>query len=80
MCNPQKTERPGALLSNDALFTTAELSTYLRRPTGTLRQWRHRGYGPRGFLLGGTVVYRRSVVDAWLVGQEQAVTREVAGE
>lgn len=53
-------------MSDDELLTTSEVSAILRKPVGTIRQWRHRSYGPKGFRLGGSVVYRRSVVDAWV--------------
>lgn len=54
------------LPEDDELLTTTEVSTILRKPVGTLRQWRHRNYGPRGFRIGGSVLYRRSAVDAWI--------------
>jgi hypothetical protein len=60
----------------DELLTTAELSAMIKVPVGTLRQWRHRNFGPAGFALGGTVRYRRSVVEKWLADQERA---ELAG-
>lgn len=53
-------------------MTTAELSAWLRVPVGTVRQWRHRGYGPKGFRIGGSVLYRRSVAEQWVRDQEQA--------
>lgn len=53
-------------------MTTAELAAWLRVPVGTIRQWRHRGYGPKGFRIGGSVLYRRSVAAAWVAKQEQA--------
>ncbi|SBW20450.1 hypothetical protein FDG2_1696 [Candidatus Protofrankia californiensis] len=53
-------------------LTTAELSSILKIPSGTLRQWRHRGFGPRGFALGSAVRYRRKVVEAWIAEQEAA--------
>lgn len=34
---------------DDPLMTTSELADYLRRPAGTFRQWRHRGYDGSGF-------------------------------
>lgn len=58
---PLMPRRPG-----DELLTTAEVGEILRRPEGTIRQWRHRNYGPRGFRVGGSVLYRRSAVDAWV--------------
>lgn len=53
-------------------LTTEELSAYIRVPTGTLRNWRHRRYGPPGFKVGNTVLYRRTAVDVWLARQEEA--------
>jgi hypothetical protein len=53
----------------DDLMTVPEVSERLRRPQGTLRQWRHRGIGPRSFRLGGKVMYLRADVEAWLSQQ-----------
>jgi len=50
----------------EELLTTAEVGQILRKPVGTLRQWRHRSFGPKAFRLGGTLVYPRSAVDAWI--------------
>lgn len=58
--------------SEDPLWTTAEVAEYLRRPEGTLRQWRHKGVGPKGFRQVGLVVYRRSEVMRWLAELEAA--------
>lgn len=64
-------------MDDDDLMTTAEVSARLYRPQGTLRQWRHRGYGPKYFLLGGVAMYRRSSVEAFLAECEaQAERRE----
>ncbi len=71
------THRPHDELSQ-TLMTTLELSQMLKVPVGTLRQWRHRGYGPRGFALGGTVRYRRSAVEKWVAEQEAAETAGAA--
>lgn len=62
----------------DPLLTTRDVSGLLSVPANTLRTWRHRGYGPRYFLLGGAARYRRSVVLAWLAEQEQATGTGVA--
>lgn len=62
-------------MSEESLLTTAEVSEILRKPVGTLRQWRHRNYGPQGFRLGGTVVYRRGAVDEWVRECEAAESR-----
>jgi len=53
-------------------LSTEALSAFIDVPVGTLRQWRHRGEGPRGIRLGGHVRYRRSDVDAWLTEREGA--------
>jgi len=49
----------------DHLFLT-EASAYLRVPVATLRHWRARSTGPRSFLLGRRLAYRRADLDAWL--------------
>lgn len=55
------------------LMTTAEVADYLKTPPATLRFWRHKGTGPKGFRLGGRrVMYRRQDVDAWLMEQIDA--------
>lgn len=59
------------LIEDDELWTTAETAAFLRRPPGTLGQWRHRGQGPKSFRLVGQVVYRRSEVLRWVAEQER---------
>lgn len=56
----------------DDLLSTDQLAVWLLKPPGTLRQWRHKGYGPAGFRVGGSVRYRRSEVERWLARQEAA--------
>jgi hypothetical protein len=56
----------------DDLLDTPQVSELLNRPEGTLRQWRHRNIGPRGFRMVGRVVYRRSEVEAFIAAQEAA--------
>ncbi|WP_083472998.1 helix-turn-helix domain-containing protein [Frankia sp. R43] len=53
-------------------LTTEDLALKLRRPVGTIRNWRLRGYGPCGFKVGNTVLYRREAVDDWIAEQEKA--------
>lgn len=39
----------------------------------TLRYWRHRGIGPKGFTVGRKAVrYRREDVETWLQAQYEA--------
>ena len=53
------------------LLTEDELSMYLSKPKGTLRNWRYRGIGPKWHRLeGGDIRYRWPDVDSWL--EEQA--------
>jgi excisionase family DNA binding protein len=56
----------------DDLMTTSEAAARLRRPVGTLRQWRHNHYGPACFRVGGRVVYRRTAVEKFLTDCEAA--------
>lgn len=57
--------------SQPEFLTTAEFAERIRKPVGTVRQWRHRQYGPRGFKVGNTVLYRRAVVESWIAAQER---------
>ena len=66
--------------NEDPLWTTAETAAYLRRPEGTLRQWRHRHFGPKGFRCGGMVMYRRSEVMRWLAEQEHAEDERIRAD
>ena len=63
----------------DEYLTTAEVGGRINVPDATLRAWRHRGYGPPGFLLGRTWRYRWSAVRAWLDEQERAAQTTGAG-
>lgn len=56
----------------DDLLSTKEAAEILNRPVGTLRQWRHRRYGPRGFAMNGRVFYRRSALEAFIRDCEAA--------
>jgi predicted DNA-binding transcriptional regulator AlpA len=50
-----------------------EVSELTRIPLSTLRYYRHTGrLGPRSFLLGGRVVYKRGDVEAWIESRYQA--------
>ncbi len=37
----------------------------------TLRWYRAKGEGPRSFLMGGRVVYRRRDIEAWFAAMEE---------
>ncbi|MFF2085447.1 helix-turn-helix transcriptional regulator [Nocardia sp. NPDC058176] len=42
---------------------------------GTLRYWRHIGYGPASFALGRRVFYRRTDVEKWITEEEERTRR-----
>ena len=48
------------------LITTPEAADRVRRPVGTLRYWRHIGFGPRSVRIGRAVLYDEAEVDAWV--------------
>ena len=50
----------------ERLLTTEETAELLNVPEATLRWWRHRRTGPKGFRLGSRkVMYKLSDVIAW---------------
>ncbi len=51
------------------IMTVAETAEYLRVPVSTIRAWRLKRTGPRGFRAGKYLRYRRRDVDAWADGQ-----------
>lgn len=51
---------------DDELLNTRETGKYLKRPAGTLSQWRYLGRGPAYIRVGREVRYRKSDLDAWL--------------
>jgi hypothetical protein len=56
-------------------LTTAEVAERYRTSPGTVRYWRHTGYGPKGVKIGRNVLYLRSSVEQFeknLFEQEQA--------
>lgn len=59
----------------DRLLTTGEVASRLRVAPETLRFWRWKEVGPASFRVGGRVVYRESVVAAWVDEQAQAASR-----
>lgn len=53
--------------------TTADVATRYRTSPGTVRYWRHIGYGPRGVKNGRRVLYSEAELtrfDAWLMAQQ----------
>lgn len=46
-------------------LTPIELAARLRRPEGTIRNWRHRRFGPPWIKLGKEVLYPLDGVEKW---------------
>ncbi|MGL6236349.1 MAG: helix-turn-helix transcriptional regulator [Segniliparus sp.] len=57
------------------LLSTDEAARFLGLASGTLRFYRHLGKGPKSFICGRLVKYRRSDLVAWLEAQEAATAR-----
>lgn len=52
--------------------TTAEVAARYRTVPGTVRYWRHIGYGPKGTKVGRRVLYTEAALqafDAWLAAR-----------
>jgi hypothetical protein len=55
--------------------TTADVAVRYRTVPGTVRYWRHIGYGPKGVKVGRRVLYTEAELrrfDAWLADQTAA--------
>ena len=49
--------------------TTAEVAEELRTSEGTVRYWRHVGYGPPSVKIGRRVLYDAGELERWLAAQ-----------
>lgn len=49
----------------DKYLTTAEVARRYRTVPGTVRYWRHIGYGPKGIRRGRRVLYDPDELDRW---------------
>jgi hypothetical protein len=71
-----KSVAPAAETEGPVLWhTTAEVATRYRTSPGTVRYWRHIGYGPKGVKNGRRVLYSNAELtrfDAWLLQQATA--------
>ncbi|MGW1682341.1 helix-turn-helix transcriptional regulator [Saccharopolyspora sp. NPDC002376] len=50
----------------EPLWTIDELAGYLQKPVKTLYDWRHKGYGPPAYRVGGSLRYSPNKVREWL--------------
>lgn len=44
-------------------LTTEEVAARYRKAVGTIRYWRHIGFGPKGAKVGTTVLYSRAEIE-----------------
>lgn len=51
------------------LLTMDQAADQLCVPIATLRLWRHKGYGPKGALIGRRVMYRERDIEKWIEKQ-----------
>jgi excisionase family DNA binding protein len=60
------------------ILTIDQAAAYLAIPKATLYTWRTRraGFGPRALKAGGCLRYRRSDLDAWVVGHLEPAASE----
>lgn len=62
-------------LREEGYLTLAEVAQWYRTTDGTVRYWRHTGYGPKGVKLGTRVLYPVAEIvrfDRQLAGQSAA--------
>jgi DNA-binding transcriptional MerR regulator len=46
-------------------LTTKQVAEHYHTPVGTIRHWRHKGYGPKGVKVGNRVLYPREQIEAF---------------
>jgi predicted DNA-binding transcriptional regulator AlpA len=62
----ERTER------DEDLLLLSEVSELTRLPEATIRWHRHQGTGPKGFVLGRRLMFRRGEVKKWIREREEA--------
>lgn len=53
----------------DEILYLKEAATFVRKPEGTMRYYRHLGIGPRSFRHGRNVAYWKSDLILWLAAE-----------
>jgi Helix-turn-helix domain len=57
-------------LEHSPWFDTDEAASYLKTKPGTLKNWRHRGEGPKYHIINKRLVrYHRAELDAYAAGE-----------
>lgn len=70
---------------SDRWLTIWEAAEEVNRPVPTLRDWRKKNRGPKGFIVEGRLMYAMSELNRWKAEQQAAAARssgstvEVAG-
>lgn len=64
--------------TDDPLLTIKEVAAWIGSTPSSLHMHRHKGTGPKGFMLGGKVRYRRSTILQWIADAEAAEDRRTA--
>jgi predicted DNA-binding transcriptional regulator AlpA len=54
------------------ILSNRDVSEAYGWPIATLNDWRHKGKGPRSFMIGGRVAYKLEDVEAWIEEQYRA--------
>jgi predicted DNA-binding transcriptional regulator AlpA len=63
---------PGPSPEDDDLLTVKQVSEMLGCSSQALYNLRHRGAGPKSFMLAGRIRYRRGAVRDWITKAEAA--------
>ena len=61
-----RTKDEPANLTPERLMSSRELADHVGVPLATIYQWRVKGTGPHGFMVGKHLRYRVSDVNSWL--------------
>ena len=59
-------------LESEGFLTSNEVAELLRVPPATVRQWRYKGVGPRGYRVGRYIRYSPADIRDWLESQRDA--------
>jgi hypothetical protein len=59
------------LKAGDEILYLKEAASFVRKPEGTMRYWRHLGIGPRSFRHGRNVAYWQTDLILWLAEESR---------
>lgn len=58
-------------MAEEEAITERQFAKAVGRSLGTVRTWRHTGYGPPSYKIGNAVYYDPELVRAWVQQQKQ---------